>query len=288
MIRSASKRAKLRSRGGDRRRRVGAVGGTGACGVSSKHAPARVFRNVPSWSRTGTPRRLCPRARTPTRPPRGPPRCGPWTPQLRSQRARDPSRRLRVPVERRGATPRKIRPAAPTPRRTKCARSRQVCQEARTKKERRKRRRRVDLGFSGCSSRSGGARATSGFPFTFRRKNCFQKWKRGSRVRQKCSTNLCFFQTTCMISNRDRRKKICIAYAAAPLPKTSRTREASVRPSSSRRGRARDAPRFRHTRTDGTRFRSGRAGARRAAVSARPTQPVPECETIENREIANR
>ena len=163
-----------------------------------KRAFARVSRNAPSWSRTGTPRRLFPRARTPTRPPRGPPRCGPWTPQLRSQRARDPSRRLRVPVERRGATPRKIRPAAPTPRRTKCARSRQVCQEARTKKERRKRRRRVDLGFSGCSSRSGGARATSGFPFTFRRKNCFQKWKRGSRVRQKCSTNLCFFQTTCM------------------------------------------------------------------------------------------
>ena len=115
--------------------------------------------------------------------------------------------------------------------------------------------------------------------------------KNGNEVREfdKNVRPICvFFRLHVWISNRDRRKKICIAYAAAPLPKTSRTREASVRPSSSRRGRARDAPRFRHTRTDGTRFRSGRAGARRAAVSARPTQPVPECETIENREIANR
>jgi hypothetical protein len=60
-----------------------------------KRAFARVSRNAPSWSRTGTPRRLFPRARTPTRPPRGPPRCGPWTPQPRSRRARDPSRRPR-------------------------------------------------------------------------------------------------------------------------------------------------------------------------------------------------
>ena len=96
-----------------------------------KRAFARVSRNAPSWSRTGTPRRLCQRARTPTRPPRDPPRCGPWTPQPRSRRARDPSRRHAVPAERRRATPRRIPPRRLTPRRTKWRDlgTQQVCQE---------------------------------------------------------------------------------------------------------------------------------------------------------------
>lgn len=99
-----------------------------------KRAFARVSRNAPSWSRTGTPRRLCQRARTPTRPPRDPPRCGPWTPQPRSRRARDPSRRPRRArrEERRDApedTPRGV-DAAPNEVRAIS----QVCQESERRK----------------------------------------------------------------------------------------------------------------------------------------------------------
>lgn len=99
--------------------------------VSETSRPRASDRDVPSWSRIGTPRRPCPRARTPTRPPRGPPRCGPWTPQPRSRRARDPSRRHAVPAERRRATPRRIPPRRLTPRRTKWRDlgTQQVCQE---------------------------------------------------------------------------------------------------------------------------------------------------------------
>jgi len=118
--------------------RVGAFSvGENGVRVSETSRPRASDRDVPSWSRIGTPRRPCPRARTPTRPPRGPPRCGPWTPQPRSRRARDPSRRHAVPAERRRATPRRIPPRRLTPRRTKWRDlgTQQVCQERNEKKE---------------------------------------------------------------------------------------------------------------------------------------------------------
>ena len=129
--------AKLGSRGGDRRRRVGAVGENDAR-VSSearaslethRHGPAPVPREDSSHAlghRLARPEVLLD--------------AGPG----RLSRARDARAIHRgahaVPAEKRGATPRKIRPAASTPRRTKCARSRQVCQESERRKATKKRR----------------------------------------------------------------------------------------------------------------------------------------------------
>ena len=115
-----------------------------------KRALARVSRNAPSWSRTGTPRRLFPRARTPTRPPRGPPRCGPWTPQPRSRRARDPSWRPRRARREEGRDAQEDSPAAPTPRRTKCARSRRCAKKANEEK----RRCRCEFSSSACGRKT--------------------------------------------------------------------------------------------------------------------------------------
>ena len=129
--------AKLGSRGGDRHRRVGAVGENDAR-VSSearaslethRHGPAPVPREDSSHAlghRLARPEVLLD--------------AGPG----RLSRARDARAIHRgahaVPAEKRGATPRKIRPAASTPRRTKCARSRQVCQESERRKATKKRR----------------------------------------------------------------------------------------------------------------------------------------------------
>ena len=115
-----------------------------------KRAFARVSRNAPSWSRTGTPRRLCQRARTPTRPPRDPPRCGPWTPQPRSRRARDPSWRPRRARREEGRDAQEDSPAAPTPRRTKCARSRRCAKKANEEK----RRCRCEFSSSACGRKT--------------------------------------------------------------------------------------------------------------------------------------
>ena len=115
-----------------------------------KRAFARVSRNAPSWSRTGTPRRLFPRARAPTRPPRGPPRCGPWTPQPRSRRARDPSWRPRRARREEGRDAQEDSPAAPTPRRTKCARSRRCAKKANEEK----RRCRCEFSSSACGRKT--------------------------------------------------------------------------------------------------------------------------------------
>ena len=115
-----------------------------------KRAFARVSRNAPSWSRTGTPRRLFPRARTPTRPPRGPPRCGPWTPQPRSRRARDPSWRPRRARREEGRDAQEDSPAAPTPHRTKCARSRRCAKKANEEK----RRCRCEFSSSACGRKT--------------------------------------------------------------------------------------------------------------------------------------
>ena len=135
-----------------------------------KRAFARVSRNAPSWSRTGTPRRLFPRARTPTRPPRGPPRCGPWTPQPRSRRARDPSWRPRRArrEERRDA------PGRYAPRRRRraerSARDLGRCAKKRTKKSDEETWMRV-FEFGMAVGRLSRARS-GGFSTCFQKRNC--------------------------------------------------------------------------------------------------------------------
>ena len=138
--------------------------------VSETFRPRASERDVPSWSRIGTPRRPCPRARTPTRPPRGPPRCGPWTPQPRSRRARDPSRRPRRArrEERRDA------PGRYAPRRRRraerSARDLGRCAKKRTKKSDEETWMRV-FEFGMAVGRLSRARS-GGFSTCFQKRNC--------------------------------------------------------------------------------------------------------------------
>lgn len=184
--------AKLGSRGGDRRRRVGAVGEYDAR-VSSearaslethRHGPAPVPREDSSHAlghRLARPEVLLD--------------AGPG----RLSRARDARAIHRgahaVPAEKRGATPRKIRPAASTPRRTKCARSRQVCQESERRKATKKRR--CEFSSSACGSKTPPTpRARSGgFSTCFLKRNVtnrvFQYFHTAcAKVEQKCRTQM--------------------------------------------------------------------------------------------------
>ena len=135
--------AKLGSRGGDRRRRVGAVGENVARVSSEARVRARLSKRT-----VMVPHRY-PAKTLPTRSDTDSP-----APRSSSMRALDASAALATrarsiaaptpcPPRREARRPRKIRPAASTPRRTKCARSRQVCQEANEEK----RRRNVDASF---------------------------------------------------------------------------------------------------------------------------------------------
>ena len=246
--------------------------------VSETFRPRASDRDVPSWSRIGTPRRPCPRARTPTRPPRGPPRCGPWTPQPRSRRARDPSRRHAVPAERRRATPRRIPPRRLTPRRTKWRDlgTQQVCQERNEKKD--------CVDHSACGvlqprPRSPVKKKAVAKNGTIRSCRCgttitsphyqMQHLRAKNRHRKNGDHRL----KTQSEKTENRKKILPFAYEDKRVHDHNLHARITVRPPPPDAGASETRPpSCARARANGTPVRSGRARARRAPVSARPNR----------------
>ena len=142
--------AKLGSRGGDRRRRVGAVGENVARVSSEARVRARLSKRT-----VMVPHRY-PAKTLPTRSDTDSP-----APRSSSMRALDASAALATrarsiaaptpcPPRREARRPRKIRPAASTPRRTKCARSRRCAKKANEEK----RRCRCEFSSSACGRKT--------------------------------------------------------------------------------------------------------------------------------------
>ena len=140
-----------------------------------KRAFARVSRNAPSWSRTGTPRRLSPtRSETDSPAPRSSSMRALDTSAALATRARDPSWRPRRARREEGRDAQEDSPAAPTPRRTKCARSRRCAKKANEEK----RRCRCEFSSSACG------RKTLASPLlnAFKVEDSFQKWNVSNSV----------------------------------------------------------------------------------------------------------